>query len=318
MRKQYQQHIRSSWRKRRILHGKIKLAFITDHHITRDENNEPIDNPNADGATRSNKYFYTGHQKHSKVIEELNQNEEFNYIFTLGDMIDGDHFPTDSDGFLEGFEPEDYKGWNDIETDNKELVIGNHDYDGVGDGQQAYDDLANKYGHGDYEELGGSKFNQTFVIEDEDISVRIICLDVNYVDTTDYEHGYPTEQGCLPPKTISWLEDVFENNDEDLVLVLTHYGIVRDGNFYPDDRDEFLGIVEVAKQNNSNLIVYNLFGHNHGTTSVTNFDNYAPTIYGRRIPTLIDFETGQYAIVTIEKNNISKMNVKEVEWESPE
>ena len=103
--------------------------------------------------------------------------------------------------------------WNEI-TVPKELTVGNHDMDG-GKAAVANTELADLLGYGDRPIIAGSKFNQSFYLENAYNKVKIISFDTN-ID----ENGHLpiTIQPCKKPIR-DWIKSEILNSETNNVLL---------------------------------------------------------------------------------------------------
>lgn len=280
MRKLYYNAIRKRDQTVPIPPTEIKISIMADTHLRAGVDGDPLA-PNA--GTSNARAHYASPSKLRGFVAETNTLKP-DHVIHLGDMVDT---PNDFPYF--------HQEWAKITTP-KTVTVGNHDFDDF-----TYEELVSILGYDEKPELGGSKFNQSFKIEKDDLSVRIIMLDVNFSLTDTHIN---TARGALHSQSFGWLEQEITNATEDYILLFSHIGphlLNYPSNWPYFEESHALQVQSIVA--NSGKTVHAFFGHAHNP-NIVKLTNLGATFPGYRLPDTIETETGHYTVLTVTKETL--------------
>src|SRR5690625_1947070 len=198
----------------------MSVYIITDSHLNDDASDDPS-YPNLSGPPM---YFYTARQRIEEFVGTVNLDNP-DLVLHLGDVVDGSAPNSSYDTFM-GY-------WNTINSPSY-IAPGNHDAVSSrglnAEDLSIHDFLAWKLKYEGRPIIGHSKFNESFSIVKNNVSVKFINLDTN-IDPIDGSYTSPT-QVKLPDETIEWLEGEIANSVENDIVMFSHKG----GSFF-DEHD---------------------------------------------------------------------------------
>lgn len=245
----------------------LKVAVITDTHLRFGVDG----NPSAPLAIGGNRHHYASNSKLRNFIDNVSEGD-YDVVVHGGDACDT---PEDWDFFL------DY--WSRIEQP-RIFCVGNHDLD-----DYSYPDLLVKMGYDERPEIGGSKFNETFVIN----NTRVIVLDCQY-DVNDPENHTSHYVSRASEVGITWLIETLTECEEENALIFSH-----NIPHYKDHGGYFPAVIastistklHTAINKNQKLKKVSWFGgHAHTSTPII-YRNLGACI-GYRLPDSIEFWNG--------------------------
>ncbi|NLZ94264.1 MAG: hypothetical protein GX921_00365 [Bacteroidales bacterium] len=255
----------------------IKIGFITDSHIG-----------------QSSAITTTSLSKIASFVSKMN-NDGYDLAVHGGDIVactNSQTWGNSMDSFL--------TEWNKLQIDDV-LVVGNHDTDGSN-----YLQLVQKLGRGTAPEIAGSKFNYSFSVVKEFVSLKVIVLDTNIDSAGNY--STTAVQGYLHKNARNWLQSEIDNANEDYCLIAMHHGYHLhdfeenrgDGEVFFDYNDAVLidNIITNGVKNNPRLNdAFVVFGHAH-QNQVKRYTNMSVT--GYLPPALVVGTSEDYTTFTLE------------------
>ena len=262
-----------------------KVFVINDLHFRANTDGDP----DSDGAIHEglNRYYYASPNLMRSFVDKVNE-EKPDLVLALGDLCDQ---PSDWPLFNDI--------WNDIDpTIPKYVTIGNHDLD-----VETYEQLLPILGYDNEIENGGSKFNQTYKLNDNH---RIVMIDTTFDDNDDHGNhstGVRMHSDCLP-----WLENILLNSEESNILIFQHVGVQRPFHYHEGQREEYRQMINNVLSIRPNLKIESFFGHHH----VVEKETYA-TITGNTgflLPAMVMYEDGRFTELQVFTNKTDS-----VQWE---
>lgn len=224
-------------------HHKLKqpslmITWCTDSHMRADIDGDP-NQPRSKGVGgNATRWYYTAGSKLTKFRNKTNELQPALAIHT-GDIVDHSNDFSLFNSI-----------WNEINVPTA-LTVGNHDFD-----SNDYESIKSALG---YEtEIAGSVFNQSFAINQNGVSARIVIVDTN-IDPADGHK--PLIAGRMSEDLRNWIKAELESAIEDVAIVFMHHGVNnRDIGFFNSSE-------AIAYENMitsiSNIRVHTLSGHHH-------------------------------------------------------
>lgn len=258
----------------------LSIYVLTDNHLR-----AGVDmHPTATGAINGSRYYYASASKLRGFVDAVN-GEGADLALHLGDMVDT---PADFPFFN--------AQWGSISVP-KELMIGNHDFD-----DYTYEQLVTILGYDARPEVAFSKFNRSFAVQKDDVSVRVIMLDTNYVGV---DHANTGRGSIRSSSVYTWFENEINAATEDHIILCSHHG----PHYYNFPLEWAYFTESHAMQlktivDNSGKKVHAIFGHHH-ERDITEYDNLGVNFPGYRLPDSIYFEQGQFTIIEATKTQLN-------------
>lgn len=184
--------------------------------------------------------------------------------------------------------------WSRITGVYKKAILGNHEWDPDG---LTDSDLEESLGYQEKVENGGSRFNQTFVLDGAGWPLRIILLDSTFNSSNKREKVFTNVR--MHSDTPAWFESVLDEAEEEVILIFTHAGPHLIAHNYYADTDQanaLAAIVDAKVSARPKTVVRWFFGHYHGGT-VLPFSNLGAANLGYRCPTSLEGANGRMTVI---------------------
>lgn len=274
------------------------IFCATDSHVYAEVDGDA----EHEDAILGTRYFYTSGQKLQNFVDDVNQSRPDLTVF-LGDIVENWSLTGSPELFM--------SKWDQI-VSKKELTIGNHDMAGGG-GAIANTDMADLLGYGSASIVAGSKYNQSFYLDNGYNKIKVIMMDTNI--NADGNHVASTPQ-LLKQPVRDWVESEITNSTENNIIIFSHGNPYdNSAHFNADDAAAFKNMLDGLITSNPDLNIYCISGHNHGTTvkQIANLTNIKAFI----IPTVVDYIPGKYAIVYFSEQDGISFEVKDLRYPYP-
>lgn len=280
----------------------FKLSFISDMHVVAEADDDPSYPP------LGNRLLWTPMTKIRKFVAHSNTTlNPPNMVICLGDIINGDNDP----GYDDSFDMY-MREWNNLKPSiPKALTAGNHDYSmtipAIVDGLTKHEYVATKLGYGERPLTGGSKFNETFVVEHPTVNVRFLNFDTNKRE----DGSWSPDGGFMHATQLDWIYNELITSAEDVIVMFTH----RFRTLMPEP--ECLKIEQLVKNAmdlKPKLKISLFFGHSH----IYESQERTPVIGRMRqfnIPAIVDNLTAKSTDIYIGKNGV--VSFEDLRWSYP-
>jgi hypothetical protein len=265
----------------------LKIFWATDAHVYASVDG----NPNAPSAIGGTRYFYTASQKLQYFVDDVNAVIP-DLVYFSGDMIEEWKHIGSADLFMQK--------WNQISPNiRKELTIGNHDLAGFP--QLANTEMADVFGYGGKPIIAGSKFNQSFYLDNGKNKVKVISFDSNIDEFGN--HVVVTIQLMKQPIR-DWIESEILNSTADIILICSHGGVAdNSAHFSPSDQAAFKTMINNVVGIRPELKLYTFFGHNH-ILGVSEHKTLGKNIKAYSLPPVVDNSIGKYTVLSVSKDGV--------------
>ncbi|WP_216829722.1 metallophosphoesterase family protein [Alkalihalobacterium elongatum] len=267
----------------------LHVWVMTDTHFKVDVDS----NPSHPDAVKADKYFYKAHSHMRNFIDLVNEVNDFqpDLVLHLGDIVD--RYDADFDYFN--------RIWNTIAPNiRKERICGNHEVGANRDDEFLYKKFTEVQSR---EEVAGSKFNQSFVVANGHIRLKVILAETAYDENGRRDTNGP---GYFREEAFDWIEyELNENRDTDLVLLATHHGPTL--HFVDEQKQRLKNVIDYSCYRDPNLVIYDISGHNH-PPSIQYQDYYFPSMPSYHLPAGVG-AVGKYTILTF--NTRKEMDLEE-------
>ncbi|MFV8830565.1 metallophosphoesterase family protein [Alkalihalobacterium sp. APHAB7] len=267
----------------------LHVWVMTDTHFKTEVDGKPKELD----AVFKDKYFYKAHSHMRHFVDLVNEMNAYQpeLVLHLGDIVDRYHSDFDQFNDL----------WNAIGPNiRKERICGNHEF-----GESRTDkDLYRLFPEVQMrKEIAGSKFNQSFVVDNGAVRLKVIMAETAYDENGERATVGP---GFFKKEAFDWIEfELNENRDTDIVLIATHHGPCL--HFTDEQKRKLKQIIDASCSRDPHLVIYDISGHNH-PTSIQYQDDFFPNMPSYHLPAGVGF-VGKYSVLTF--NTRKEMDVAE-------
>lgn len=221
------------------------IYVISDIHCKDGVANDP----NAVGAytkISNSRYrlYYQQQEKIDSFIKQVNADKP-NLTLCLGDMFDASVPMSQAVNY-----------WESINTE-KYFVAGNHDLE-----YSDYETLVTNFGNANI--IADSKFNRSFYINNEQVNAKFILFDCFMKDSEDSIIRQNSAMGTFTSSVLHWIIEEIQNSTTNNIFICDHCGVLQNYDYFNNNNATAFKIaISALMLQNSNLKIYNLFGHNH-------------------------------------------------------
>lgn len=258
----------------------LKIFIVNDLHFKAGTDSDP----NSSGATNGTDRYYYASPNNLRDFVSIVNTEKPDLVLALGDMLDEPH-----DLLLFN------QIWNQIDNSvRKEVTLGNHDFD-----ELTYTQLVDSLGYSSKIENGGSKFNQTYSLNE---SVRLIMLDATFDDNDN--HGNHYAQVRVHTDTLNWLDNVLATSPQNHFVIGTHvapHQAQAGGYFNFAQANQIRTILEKYPNKKTSWF----YGHHHKLDIESNSSMGGSNHLGYLLPALILNEEGRFTEVTVTSSSLN-------------